>query len=401
MALSTHNKIIIIAAERFPKGGATANRILSIAKGLKFVGEEVEVICLRPADRVSDSIINNPSGEYQGINYSYIHKTTKWPNNKFCKLWFLISMYFYIVPSLYKIIIEDRVQTILITTDDFFLNIQLKLFSIFFHGRIFLVLDEYPPFMRHGNYLSKLFGKITNNFRYRFCDGMILITNVLINYYKGVTGKRVKFFKLPMSVEVDRFQNVEPIFKSQEHYLAYCGFEPEIDGLDLLFKAFALIHLDDPNLKLLIIGDTPDGRFRKYKQIASDLGIVEKVNFTGIIDRDKVPNYLLSASVLILPRPLSTSANGGFPTKIGEYLATKKPVLVTNTGEIGIYLKDKVSCYLIESGDIEAISNSIKYIFNNYDEALKVGEMGFDVACSYFDYKVQAKELLNFLKKGE
>jgi glycosyltransferase involved in cell wall biosynthesis len=391
-------KIIIITSERFPNGGSSANRILAYAKGLKLYGQEVKVICLRPADRISDKIINNPKGDYEGIRYSYIHKTTRWPENKLYKLWFLFSMYFYLVPELLRLINRIKETRFLIATDDMILNIQLKLFNLFFNCKIFLVLDEYPPFMRYGSKLSRFCGRMTNKIRYRLCDGMILMTNVLIDYYKVVTGRGVKFYKLPMSVEVDRFENVEPILNSKEHYIGYCGLEPDIDGIDLLFKAFALIHDNDNSLRLLVIGDTHQGIFRKYKEMATGLGITEKVIFTGRINRETVPGYLNSASVLVLPRPSSTNAHGGFPTKLGEYLATKKPVLVTKTGEIGVYLKDKDSCYLIEPDDIEAIANNIKYIFNNYDEALKVGERGFNVACSCFDYKVQAKELVNFLK---
>ena len=49
-----------------------------------------------------------------------------------------------------------------------------------------------------------------------------------------------------------------------------------------------------------------------------------------------------------MARPDSRQARGGFPTKLGEYLATGKPVCVTKVGEITVYLEDNVSAFLAE-----------------------------------------------------
>ena len=49
---------------------------------------------------------------------------------------------------------------------------------------------------------------------------------------------------------------------------------------------------------------------------------------------------------MALARPTNKQAEGGFPTKLGEYLATGNTVVVTNVGEIGEFLHDKVNAFV-------------------------------------------------------
>lgn len=61
-----------------------------------------------------------------------------------------------------------------------------------------------------------------------------------------------------------------------------------------------------------------------------------------------MPQMLKNAEALVLDRPNSLQAQYGFPTKLGEYLLTGNPVVVTKVGDIPLYLKDGVSALLSE-----------------------------------------------------
>lgn len=391
--------ILVLTTEPFPKGGAPANRILSYSKGLKEQGKNIIVYCLRPADRSNSKYNNIPEGEYEGIKYKYIHGTTQWPRSRSQKLKTILNKY----PKLYHQIISDtkskNIESILISTDDCLLNIELFFLAKRIRSKVFLVVDEYPRYIRLNKQPHKTIGKLTNLFRYRLNDGMILITDNLITYYKKLASKHTKFYKLPMSVEIQRFANVTPHINDEFQYIVYCGLEPEIDGLDLLLEAFLNIHQDLATVKLLIVGDNPNGLFLQYRKFVKDNNLQDKVLFTGSVSRSEIPGYLHSASLLALTRVNTITAHGGFPTKLGEYLATRKPVLVTNTGEIKSYLTNNQSAFIIEPNDVKAIEDKIKYIVNNYHTAIKVGKEGYKVAMNCFDYKTQAIGLINFIEE--
>ena len=65
----------------------------------------------------------------------------------------------------------------------------------------------------------------------------------------------------------------------------------------------------------------------------------DSIVFTGIVSAADIPQILKNAAVLALDRPDSLQAQCGFPTKLGEYLLTENPVIVTKVGDIPLFLE--------------------------------------------------------------
>jgi glycosyltransferase involved in cell wall biosynthesis len=200
-----------------------------------------------------------------------------------------------------------------------------------------------------------------------------------------------------MTVEPQRFN----IKKSEncDNYIAYCGtMWGNKDGVQILIEAFSRISSDFPNIKLYLIGDTSnEGEFKKLKEKISLLKIEDKVVFTGIISSDNIPHLLVNAKMLVLARPDNIQAKGGFPTKLGEYLATGNPVVVTKVGEIPNYLIDGVNAFLAQPNSVDSFATKMKFVLNNIDLANNVGLKGKELTNTIFNYKVQSKKLIDFI----
>jgi glycosyltransferase involved in cell wall biosynthesis len=93
------------------------------------------------------------------------------------------------------------------------------------------------------------------------------------------------------------------------------------------------------------------------------------------------------ARCLVLPRPDSQQARAGFPTKLGEYLALGRPVVVTKVGEIPRFLEDGRTAYLVETGHVENFANKLREVFADRERAEKIGLAGKEVAKSCFDWR--------------
>jgi len=102
---------------------------------------------------------------------------------------------------------------------------------------------------------------------------------------------------------------------------------------------------------------------------------------------------------LLLARPNNIQAKGGFPTKLGEYLASGVPVVITNVGEISQYLTDKKNAYIAEPDNPISFASKIKEALQNYNEAKFIGEKGKEVANNVFSYKVQGRYLIEMIRK--
>ena len=110
-----------------------------------------------------------------------------------------------------------------------------------------------------------------------------------------------------------------------------------------------------------------------------------------------MPKYLINAKILALARPDNIQGQGGFPTKLGEYLATGKPVVVTTVGELKEYLIDNTNAFLAVPDSALSFAEKMKTALDNYEKAKQVGIEGQKLANTIFNYKVQSENLINYL----
>jgi glycosyltransferase involved in cell wall biosynthesis len=111
-----------------------------------------------------------------------------------------------------------------------------------------------------------------------------------------------------------------------------------------------------------------------------------------------IPKYLCGASLLVLSIPKSLQAQGGFPTKLGEYLVTGNPVVVTKVGEIEDYLTDGYDSYLAEADSVDSFSEKMIDALNNIEQSRMIGLKGKENALKNFNYLTQAESVIRFIE---
>jgi glycosyltransferase involved in cell wall biosynthesis len=150
-------------------------------------------------------------------------------------------------------------------------------------------------------------------------------------------------------------------------------------------------------LKFVLIGDSiKTSSIPTYHGYAEKLAISERVFFTGFATRSDLLSYLVHATILVLAKPSNRQSEAAFPTKLGEYLATGKPVLATRTIQIDSYLDDNHDIFLAPPDDVDAFAERLRYILLHQDEAAVVGQRGRDAALRHFDYKENGKKIKSF-----
>jgi glycosyltransferase involved in cell wall biosynthesis len=230
-------------------------------------------------------------------------------------------------------------------------------------------------------------------------DYFAFMTNALLTFYETHLKSSARYIHLPMTVDLSRFENVrkEQISKP---YIAFAGsLLNEKEGIDILIRAFAETVSEYPDIELRIAGDyQPDVDLQK--DMIKNLGITSKVFYAGTLSREQIPHFLCNAKVLAMARPDSHQAQGGFPTKLGEYLATGNPVCVTSVGEIPDYLQDNVSAWMAVPGDIASFTDALKRALSNDELAQQVGNAGYQVALTNFSKEIQAMRLKEFLENN-
>ena len=110
-------------------------------------------------------------------------------------------------------------------------------------------------------------------------------------------------------------------------YILCVAMHNEKKGLDVLLRAFALIHDREPSLKLMLVGDGP--LRGQLEDLASTLGIAKKVEFLGRQGRTQVADLLHNCEIFVLP-----SRSEPFGIVLVEAMACKKPIVATTAGGI-------------------------------------------------------------------
>lgn len=219
-----------------------------------------------------------------------------------------------------------------------------------------------------------------------------------MEFYRRRGAKETMLFKVPSTVDISRFSDTfERPF--QDKYICYTGSLTRLkDGVDVLIKSFSRISNKFPDVCLVLVGksDTLDDEIY-FRNLAVDQGISDRVRFTGKLQREKVPDYMRGAEVLALARPNSLVAEAGFPSKLTEYLAAGRPVVVTRVGEIPLYLTDNLNAFLSLPDSEEAFAERLEFVLSNPQIALEAGIKARELATRIFNHNFQAKRILEFI----
>lgn len=231
----------------------------------------------------------------------------------------------------------------------------------------------------------------------RKMKGIMVISTELKRYFleRGFDGNKIHIIN--MIVDAKRFEGE---FKpAVEKYIAYCGTASNNkDGVDQLIKAFGIFHKKYTDYKLYIIGNTPSRQQANNNyELTEQLGLKDYVVFTGMVSAKKMPEILCGAQILALDRPDNIQAKYGFPTKLGEYLLTGRPVVVTKVGDIPSFLSDKESALLAQPNNPEDFAAKLAWACEHPQEASKIGEKGKKVALEHFNSEIEAMKLGNII----
>lgn len=101
----------------------------------------------------------------------------------------------------------------------------------------------------------------------------------------------------------------------------------KVKGFDILISAFAELKVQEPEARLVIIGEGSE-RSSLTRQ-AQDLNVSDSVKFAGYLEPTEIRNELRNAHLFALP-----SRSEGFPIALLEAMATGLPFVAANVGGV-------------------------------------------------------------------
>lgn len=385
-------KIVMITGHGYPTGTALANRIRSYLEALASLGNDVTVLIYKPTeDRLKP--MNKRKGFLNGVKYrNTSYSMAKAGNPLFARVTWVYS-YINCLVALCQEHREHPIDVVIQGSSKSSLIPLVALFCKLNRAKYVLENNEYPWFvLKKRTLANRLYKLLYLHIYYRLFDGVLAITRALVRYHSRYSKPGAKILHLPMTVDMSRFA----LEVERENYITYVGnLSYDKDGVGILVAAFISIAEKYPDWKLILIGDT--SRDVGIRELAKDKQLEQRVILTGSMSRDEVPRLLCKSKILALARPGSLQSEGGFPTKLGEYLSTGNLVVVTAVGEIPDYLHHQKSALVAKPDSAESFAAELSYAIDNYDQLEAIRNAGFKVCQEIFNAKVQGKRLNSFL----
>ena len=396
--------IILLLSNPFCAASASANRWLTLIQGLNQLGVEIRILILGNYQTKEEKVKFGKQFNKHGIEIRYL-------TDKVLDGLLQRRYYNYVGKHIQAIKIKKKLENeildfdgILWTENDLTIWKMISAVS----NRSFKIISEMSEFLdihnyNKGNILQTRVADAKQvyfeNTYIQKLDGFVLMTKTLMTHYSSFS-KHPPLLHLPMTVDLERFQKQKnPPSKFTSPYIAFVGVMNDAkDGVNILIEAFYKISKDYPKLYLYLVGgwnyDTPG-----HQELIKELQLEDKIIWVGEYPRDSIPSIICNAKLLVLPRPDSKQAQGGFPTKLGEYLATGVPVCATTVGEIPDYLVDNQSVYFAKPGSVDSFANAMHSALKDSVKSNEVGKQGKNAAELFFNKNTQSKTLYNFLKQ--
>lgn len=391
-------KVNIILNQPYPQGMASTHRVHLYSKGILNQGHQVKIYLPVPHSYNKKLGNLNTKGTAEGVDYEYTSLTSVRSNHfLFRRIHDLLGLF-----NAGRKILERRNESdaiILVSTVTFHI-LFFKVIALL-SGNVFLTeCNEHPfAFARKGSLRSKKwFQKFYVEKIITLYDGLLVISNNLLDYYKNKIGNKVKYQLIPVLVDIEEFSSLP---SEKENYVAYAGnLSEDKDGLYTQIQSFAKACKVFPDLKFYVIGNSQRPSTKeKAQEIVEKLGIENNVFFTGFVSRQELVKYFKNASALMLFKPKGIQADYCFPSKIAEYLASGTPVITTKTGELINLLRHRESALLSSPDEMDQFANNLIEVLSDIKLSNYISKNGFEIARANFDYQNQSLEILKFIKE--
>jgi len=193
------------------------------------------------------------------------------------------------------------------------------------------------------------------------------------------------------------YLNIEPDLES--NYIISVGRHTYKKAPYLTILAFQKVLERHPNLKLKMIGDGE--LFDVSKNLVKSLGLENSVILLGALERKEIIKHLQSAFLFVQHSLVALNGDSeGTPVGIIEAMAAGLPIVSTRHAGIPDVVIENETGFLVDEGDIDAMSENILTIVNNRELAETFGKKANALIQENFTLLKHINKINNLIKNA-
>ena len=383
----------------FPHGMAATSRVKLLARAMLEKGAIVTVFCTRVSEFPPTIENFDAKGTYQGISFEYT------PGRTTRSKWFLARRFAEIrgIIGLFIRLIQMKLmgQLDIIYAYISLLNLlpEQRLFLFLAHLLNVPVIGDFcePPWilLSNKNITARLISPISG------LKGAVAISRFLERWIATESmrlRKSVTSAYVPILVDIEEHPK-QKLFSNKVHRVMFAGSPEYTQTISFIFSAMQYVWDEIPDCRLAISGYKNSELEIKRLYNSQHISWEDHMEFLGYMPRDELLEYYTRSSALLIPLFDDIRSQARFPTKIGEYLASGRPIITTAVGEMPFYFKDGQNAFMCEPGDPRTFAQKILEALQNPELADQVGRQGYKTAHNVFHYALYRDTLTDLFNQ--
>lgn len=180
--------------------------------------------------------------------------------------------------------------------------------------------------------------------------------------------------------------------------LIYAGTPARKDLLHHVVNAVRRLADEGAAIRILILGSTRDGYINQHASKLHSTSPHESIIFLGKVSQDIIPSFYQQSDFMILLRENNRKSNAGFPTKFSESFTSGTPVIANLTSDIGNYLKDGITGFVVQEPSEESVYHILKdRVLNISRVEIELMRQNVKDVAKQFDYHSYVEPIGEFM----
>lgn len=400
-------RVRIVTGTSYPDGLAATSRIRCYAKALLEQGDEVEVVSPRNVQPLPGRkwLFTD---EREGVRFRLINNREASRNRWVRYAWGYLAA----TPSLVlHTIATMRQSDVFFVYDSSAMSRFVLMLILRASGKkVVLEFNEYP-YGTEGNKITRLPGvsKILGIFVLRaifpLAHGIVVISKAL-EKVAATYSPKAKRLRIPILAERLPLRRNHQGVRQEDTYLFHAGtLSEQKDGILSVFEAFArahhrLYHLYGIRLKFYLTNrSTLPQTWQRIETILARHALQDDVVITGFCEEEELERLIGGALALLINKPDHFQNRYNFPTKLGVYLASGRPVVFAGSGlEANHYLQHEENAIVVAPDDSEQMAEAVVRCYREPEFAEKIGKGGTETVERHFHYRQHGSRLSELIR---
>lgn len=166
-------------------------------------------------------------------------------------------------------------------------------------------------------------------------------------------------------------------------------------GIDMAIKAMKEVSGEKPDIKLVIIGN---GKLEnEMREFAQRLELQDSVFFEGWVDHNRVPEYMNSCDLGLLPFVNSEHMNHTLANKIFDFMAIGKSILCSDVKPMKRIIQETGAGYLFEAGNHVSLRDMILKTYKE-DSLKEKGKDAIEFVQRKYNWELEENKMQRVFK---